>query len=477
VSREPQFDLCVIGGGSGGLSVAAGAAQMGASVVLVERGRMGGECLNAGCVPSKALLAAGHAAAAARRSERFGVFAGVPPIDGRRVREHVRGVIAGIAPHDSVERFESLGVTVIPEHARFLGPALVEAGGRRIHARRFVIATGSAPLVPGIPGLPSVPFLTNETVFDLGDIPPRLIVVGGGPVGVELAQAFRDLGSEVTVLEQATILARDDPELVAVLRQRLEAQGIELLEGARIEAVRRGTGGLGQVAVEVDLAGVARVVTGTHLLVAAGRSPRVDGLDLERAGVRWTDRGITVDSRLRTSNRRVFALGDVTGGPPFTHAAGYQAGVVLRNALFRLPAKVDYRALPRVTYCEPELAQVGLTEAQARATHRDVRVVRAPFEANDRARAERTTSGMVKVLATPGGRILGAGIVGCSAGELIQTWVLAMGQRLGMRAVASMVAPYPTLGEANKRAAGEFYAPKVFGPGVRRLVRLLSRLG
>ena len=469
-----RFDLCVIGGGAAGLSVAAGAVQMGASVVLVERGRMGGDCLNFGCVPSKALLAAGRAMLAARQSERFGISADVRPIDGKRVHDHVQAVIAAIAPHDSVERFEALGVTVIRDHARFVAPDEIETGGRRIRARRFVIATGSSPQVPPIPGLDTISLLTNETIFDLRELPAKLLVLGGGPTGIELGQAFCELGARVTILEQDTILPRDDPELVSVVRTRLGAAGVALHESTKLTAVR---GVAGALVATVNRDGTEREVEGTHILIAVGRRPTVDGLDLEVAGVAHGPNGISVDRRLRTTNRRIFALGDIVGGPRFTHVAGYQAGIVLRNVLFRIPAKVDYRRVSHVTYTHPELAQVGLTEARARAVHRDITVLRASFAENDRAQAERSIDGLVKVLTDRRGRVLGAGIVGPSAGELIQTWVLAMSRRLRVGAVARMVAPYPTLGEANKRAAGNFYAPKLFSERTRAIVRLLARLG
>ena len=474
MSPRRRFDLCVIGAGSGGLSVAAGAAQLGASVALVERGRMGGDCLNFGCVPSKALLAAARAAQAARQSEDFGIRAVVRPVDGKRVHGHVHAVIAAIAPEDSVERFEGLGVTVIRHHARFVAPDEIEADGGRIRARRFVIATGSSPRIPPIPGLDVISLFTNETIFDLQELPARLLVVGGGPIGVELGQAFRELGVEVTMIEQGTILPRDDPELVSVVRARLGALGVALHERTEVTAVR---GGAGAIVATIDRDGLQREVEGTHILIAAGRRPTIDGLDLDAAGVAYGPDGITVDRRLRTTNERIFAVGDVVGGRRFTHVAGYQAGIVLRNVLFRIPAKVDYRAVPRVTYTHPELAQVGLTEAQARAVHRNVEVLRAGFGENHRAEAERSTEGLVKVLTDRRGRVLGAGIVGPSAGELIQTWVLAMSRRLRVGTVARMVAPYPTLGEANKRAAGNFYAPKLFNERTRAIVRLLARLG
>lgn len=468
-----HFDLCILGAGSGGLSVAAGAARMGASVALVEHGKMGGDCLNSGCVPSKSLLASAHAAAGARQADRLGIVAGIPPIDQRRVRDHIADVIAALAPHDSVEKFEQLGVTVIAGQACFAGPAEVAAGDERIRARRFVIATGSLPVVPALPGLAAVPYLTNETVFELDELPAHLLVLGGGPMGVELGHAFQRLGAQVTIIEQATILPHHDPELVAVLRRCLSDEGIVVREGAQLQHVRRA--GRQIIARIEDGAGAAEL-TGSHLLVAVGRRPALENLALSKAEIRHSPAGIIVNSRLRTTNRRVFALGDVIDGPQFTHVAAYQAGIVLRNALFNWPARVDLGAAPRVIYTHPELAQVGLSEPEARTLYRNVRVLRAPFALNDRAQTERDTSGLVKVVVTSHGHVLGAGIVGAGAGDLIQTWVLAIAQRLNVKAIATMIAPYPTRGEANKRAAGEYFAPKLFSETVRRIVRLMSHL-
>ena len=469
-----NVDICVIGAGSGGLSVAAGAAQMGASTVLVEKGKMGGDCLNYGCVPSKALLAAAHAAEGARRAHRLGIGNGEATVDATRVYGHVRDTISAIAPNDSVERFEGLGVKVIQGQARFAGRRVVEADGCRITARRVVVATGSQPFVPPIPGLDAVPHLTNETVFELQALPRHLIIVGGGPIGVEMAQAHRHLGAEVTVLEMATLMPRDDPELVDVLRTRLKADGVDVREG--VEVVGVGQEGGDVVATLRHDGGEARV-EGTHILVAAGRRPTVQGLDLEAAGIEFSATGIEVDARLRTTNKRVFAIGDVAGGHQFTHAAGYHAGIVIRNALFRLPAKVDTNALPWVTYTMPELAQVGLIESQAKRQAGDIRLLRWPFAENDRARTEADTDGLIKVVTTPRGRILGAGIVGPRAGELIHTWVLAVSRKMKIGAIANMIAPYPTLGEVSKRAAGSFYTPALFGEGTKKIVRLLARLG
>jgi pyruvate/2-oxoglutarate dehydrogenase complex dihydrolipoamide dehydrogenase (E3) component len=464
-------DLCVIGAGSGGLAVAAGAAQMGAEVVLVERGTMGGDCLNFGCVPSKALLAAARAANLWRRSAELGVSYGRPRVDFAAVADSVRRVIAEIAPNDSVERFEALGVRVLHAEARFTGARAVCAGDAEIRPRRFVIATGSQPAIPPIRGLRDVPYLTNETVFANRRLPEHLIVIGGGPIGIEMAQAHCRLGSRVTVLDIGPLLPRDDPELSAVLARNLSSEGIVCRPGVEITGIE-GT----PEAVVVRLAN-GEQVTGSHLLVAAGRCPTLDALDLGAAGIASTAQGITVDARLRTTNRRVFAIGDVAGGPQFTHVALYHAGIVIRNALFHIPARVDYRALPWVTFTDPELAQVGLTEAAARAVEPAPRVLRWPFADNDRAQTERETEGVVKVVARGNGRILGASILGAGAGDLILPWALAISQKLKIGAMANLVVPYPTRGEAGKRAAGSYYTPTLFSARTRRLVRLLARFG
>ncbi|MDX1422480.1 MAG: FAD-dependent oxidoreductase [Kiloniellales bacterium] len=467
-------DICVIGAGSAGLSVAAGASQMGAETVLIERALMGGDCLNYGCVPSKSLLAAAKAAAFHRSTAAMGVTYDPPRVEFPAVRRHVEGVIAGIAPTDSEARYEGLGVTVLRTEAKFVGPGEVTAGGRRIQARRFVVATGSRPVVPSLPGLDEVDHLTNETVFGLDAAPAHLIVVGGGPIGCELSQAFARLGSRVTVVELASILPNDDPELAELVRLGLRAEGVRLMERTQAAAVRRDGAGL---VLEVERDGERESLAGDALLLAVGRRPVVEGLDLDAAGIAHDRKGIKVDRRLRSSNRKVFAAGDVAGGFQFTHVAGYHAGVVLKNALFRWPAKVDDRAVPWVTYTDPELAHVGLGEAAARERHGDIRILRWPFAENDRARCERRTDGLVKVVTTPRGRVLGASIVGAHAGELIQPWVLALSQKLGVGAVAQMIAPYPTLGEASKRAAGSFYTAKLFSERTRWLVRLLAKLG
>ncbi len=463
-------DLCVIGAGAGGLAVAAAASQLGASVVLIERGEMGGDCLNTGCVPSKSLLAASRHAHLWRRSGAFGVFYEPPRIDFAAVADGVEGVIAALAPNDSQQRFEALGVRVLRAEARFTSPGSLSAGGKEIRARRFVVATGSSPSIPPIPGLVRAPHLTNETIFRLRAAPEHLIVIGGGPVGIELAQAHRRLGSRVSVIDIGPFLPRDDPELAALLNERLVAEGIDLRPHTRIAGVEAAGSG-----IAVSLEGGERI-WGSHLLVAAGRRPSLEALDLAKAGIASGPSGITVDRRLLTTNRRAFAIGDAAGGPQFTHIALYHAGIVIKNALFHIPAKVDYRALPWVTYTDPELAHVGLTEREAREQGFDLRVLRSPFAENDRAQCERAAEGLVKIVAEKGGRILGASILGQAAGELIQPFALAISQKIKLSALAQLILPYPTLGEAAKRAAMSFFTPRLFSATTRRLVRLLSRL-
>ena len=469
-------DICVIGGGSGGLSVAAAAAAFGVSCVLVERHKMGGDCLNTGCVPSKALLAAAKRAALAHSAAPFGVKASAT-VDFAKVHEHVQQVIAAIAPTNSVERFTGLGVRVIEGHAKFKDRRTVVVGEQyEIRARRFVIATGSTAAVPPIPGLDSGPYLTNETIFNLTALPQRLIIIGAGPIGLEMAQAFRRLGSQVTVLEAAAPLAKDDPEAASVVLAQLEREGVVIKSGVKVGHVDH----MGHsVSVKLEGDAEADMVEGTHLLVAAGRKPTTAALDLEAAGIRYDRTGIRVNKRLKTSNKRVYAIGDVAAGQlQFTHAANYHAGLVIRNALFRLPVRVSNDVVPWVTYTEPELAQAGLTEAQARARgFKNIRILRWPYHDNDRAQAERETHGHIKVVTDKKGKILGVTIVGAQAGELIATWILAISQKMNIRALTGVVLPYPTLSEIGKRAAIDFFVPRLTSPMVRRIIAWLRIFG
>lgn len=471
---ELRVDLCVIGAGAGGLAVAAAAAQLGAATALVERHRMGGDCLSYGCVPSKALVAAARRAHLMRTSAPFGIGPVDPAIDPAAVCDHVQGTIAAVAPNDSAERMTGMGVKVIRGAGHFITRDTLLVGEQRIKARRFVIATGSSPLVPPIPGLDKVPYFTNETIFDNREKLEHLIVIGGGPTGLELAQAHLRLGSRVTVIEAGKPLGKDDPELSGLVLKGLAADGMVIREGTSIESVSGGTR-----LIEVHLAegGTRMVVRGTHLLIAAGRKPNTSGLNLDAAGIKHDERGIKVNAGLKTSNRRVHAIGDVVGGPQLTHVANYHAGIVIRRALFRLPATVDGGVIPWVTFTDPELAYVGLTEEEARRKHGRVRIYRWPFHENDRAHTERATAGLVKVVTDSRGKVRGAGIVGEQAGELIQMWSLAISRGLDIRAMTQWISPYPTLSEINKRAAFGYYAAAAASPLVRRAVGWLARLG
>ena len=469
-------DICVIGAGSGGLSVAAAAAAFGVDVVLIEKGKMGGDCLNYGCVPSKAIIAAGKAAATFRSSEKFGVGAQEPEIDFSKVNSHVHDVIATIAPHDSVERFEGLGVNVIQGAGEFISADTVRVGEQLIKARRFVVATGSSAAVPPIPGIENTPYLTNENLFELNERPEHLIIIGAGPIGMEMAQAHRRLGSRVTVIEALRPLAVTDPEHAAQVIQKMEAEGVEIFADTKVNSVTPTDAGV-KVTIKVDDEAEG-TVEGTHLLIAAGRAPNVSSLGLEAAGIEFTRKGIKTDDGLRTTNRKVYAIGDVAGGAQFTHAAGAHASLVIRSILFRMPINHNSITMPAVTYTEPEIGQVGLSEQQAREQLGDkLKVLTAEFSGNDRALAEGKGKGQVKLLANSKGQLVGASIVGPGAGEQIGLLTLMISQKLKVGALLGVVFPYPTLNEAIRRAALTYYAEAPKNPWVRRILAFLRRFG
>lgn len=468
-------DVCVIGGGSGGLSVAAAVAAFGVSVVLVEKGKMGGDCLNYGCVPSKALIAAAKQAHTMRNGAKFGIKPAEPEVDFKAVIKHVHQVIAEIAPNDSVERFTALGVKVIQVPAKFLDKRTVEAGDYHIKARRFVIATGSSAFVPPIPGLGDVDYLTNETIFEEQRLAAHLIIIGGGPIGMEMAQAHRRLGSQVTVIEAMKAFGKDDPETASLVLKAIRAEGVDVREGTKVISVeKRGKAG---VRVNVETAEGKAQIDGTKLLVAVGRIANTGGLDLEKAGIAFTRAGITVDKGMRTTNRKVFAIGDVSGSLQFTHMANYHAGLVVRSILFRMPVKENRSIIPWATYTEPELAQVGMSEADAIKAKQPYKVLRWAFADNDRAQAEHKTSGLVKIITNPKGLILGVSIGGANAGEMINMWALAISKKHSVRDIAGYVSPYPTLTEVGKRAATSFYTPLARSPKLRKLIGWLRVFG
>ena len=468
----PDFDLAVIGAGAAGLSITAVAAQLGVSVALIERGVMGGDCLNTGCVPSKALLAASHLVRKIRDAERFGVITSAPLVDWDRLRTHVHGVISAIAPMDSEARFHALGASVLRGEARFIDPSTISVDGRAVTARRFVIAAGSRATVPPIEGLDQIQYWTNESLFDLSEKPDHLLILGGGPIGLEMADAFCGLGCAVTVLEAGRVAAKDDPELADGLRLALSRRGVVIREGVKVTAAAPGP--------VLSMADGTRI-EGSHLLVAVGRTPNLAALNLPAGNIQAGPAGIMTDLGLRSvSNKRVFAAGDIAdpaglGTRAFTHVGSYHAGILIRRLLFRLPARVDYAALPRVTYTDPELAQTGLTEEEAKSTGLKPQILRWPLADNDRAVAERDTSGLVKLVVS-GNRVIGAGILAPNAGEMISQWTLAIAQRTKLSALAGLIVPYPTRSEAAKRAAGSGFATTLFSPRTKALVRVLTRL-
>ena len=469
-------DICIIGAGSGGLSVAAGAAQLGLDVVLLEKDKMGGDCLNTGCVPSKALLAAAKRAHMHRKNDIKGIKAHEPEIDFSAVKDHVFYTIKTIEQHDSPERFRELGANVILEAGRFINKNTVQAGAYTIKAKRFIICTGSRAFVPPIDGLDKEKSFTNENIFALRDKPDHLLIIGGGPIGIEMAQAHHRLGCTVSVFDMNHIMPRDDQENVEILRQALIKEGVNLHENVNVKQVKHTAKG---VSLIIESNGETQEISGSHLLVAAGRQVNTDGLNLEAAGVKFGRRGIEVNDNLKSSNPKIFAIGDVAGGPQFTHVAGYHAGIIIRQICFKMFwAKVDYTALPWVTYTAPELAQVGLTHAGAQEKFGadNIKVVSWAFDGNDRAISERTTTGQIRVVTNNKGLILGASIVGPHAGELIGLWTLAVSSKQKIGAVTGMIAPYPTLGEISKRAAGAWYTPSLFSDKTRKIVGWLQKL-
>ncbi|MBA2655431.1 MAG: FAD-dependent oxidoreductase [Tatlockia sp.] len=469
-----RYDLAIIGAGAGGLTLASAAAQLGLKVVLIESGKMGGDCLNYGCIPSKSLLAAAKRVHHLRHAEQFGISFKEIDIDFQKIMQQVHQVIDNLAKNDSIKRFQALGVHVIQASAHFLDAKTLAAGNVEIQAKRFVIATGSSPLIPPIPGLEDTPYLSNETIFDLKEQPKHLIVIGGGPIGCELAQAFAMLGSKVTILEGLTLLSKEEVDCVAFLRESFNAMGIGIYEKSKVQKVSQ-TPHQG-IQVSIERQGEMFEISGSHLLIATGRSVNVDGLQLEKAGVRYSNKGIEVNSYLQTTNKKMYAMGDVVGAYQFTHVASYHAGIILRNLVFKIPARVNLKAVPWVTFTEPEIAHVGILAEQA-LIRRDLKITEWPFRENDRAQTEYSLEGKIKVITDKKARILGVTIVGSHAGELILPWIIAVRENRTLREFTDTIFPYPTLSEISKRVAGEFYKPKLFSKQTRNLVRFLNKLG
>ncbi len=469
---EMRVDLCVIGAGSGGLSVAAAASQMGVKVVLVEKSKMGGDCLNYGCIPSKSILAAAKHINTRRLVGNFGIQRANIVSDFKAIQNYIQHVISQIAPHDSEERFKKLGVTVIREKAKFINSAKIKAGEFLVAAKYFVIATGSSPFIPPIKGLENVEYLTNESIFNLNVLPPKLLIIGGGPIGCEMAQAFASLGSEVVLLELGSTMIKDDQDMVAVVRKQLQLSGVKVLENASIQSLRKNKN---QIETLINHSDKQIKIISTHLLIATGRCANVENLGLDKIGVQYSEKGITVDRRLRTRKKHIFAIGDAIGELQFTHVANYHAGIVIRNILFKIPTKVNYNAIPWVTYTDPELAHVGLNENMAKKKNIAYKVLSASYKDNDRAYTESQTDGKIKLLISKKEKLLGVTIVGAVAGELIMPWCLMISKKLPLSAMASLTVAYPTLSEINKRVASAYFTPKLYSNSVKKIVRFLMR--
>lgn len=454
---KTDFDLAVIGGGAGGLAVAAGGAKLGGRIAVIEKDRLGGDNLWRGSVPSKTLRKSARVAYMMRHADRFALAVADPRPSIARVMEHVADVVGGIAVDESAERFRSLGVDVIHGRGRFVSHTAFEVEGRTITAKHFVLATGSRPAIQPIAGLAYVPYLTNQTLFDLREPVPRLVIVGAGPIGSEMAQAFRRLGSEVIVVDMANkILPREDADVAAVVQRQLETEGVRYRLGITVGGVMPGDPQAGRIRMTLRNAnGAVEQIAATHLLLAAGRVPNVEDLGLDAAGVQVENGRLVIDGVLATTNPRVHAVGDVAGTYPYTHVAEHHAEIVLRQTLLRMSWAKPSPTVPWCTYTDPELARVGLSETEARKHGIDHRVYRFPFADVDRARAEVETEGFAKLVTDRQGRLLGAAIVGADAGELIAECVLALDKRMKLDDISSAIHAYPTRSEIARRAAGE----------------------
>lgn len=454
MSSATEYDLCIIGGGAAGLVVAAGAATLGAKVALVEKRALGGDCLYYGCVPSKTLIHSAKVAQTIRDAGRFGVVAQAPAIDLSRVMQRVQSVIEQIEPNDSPERFVALGVEVIFGAGQFTGADEFVVNDRSLRARKFVIATGTRPAVPALPGLENTPYLTNESLFAVNEPIRHLLILGGGPIGCEMAQSLARLGSRVTLFDLAPrLLPREDDDVSALIHQQFNQDGIELHLGIQVLKVERENG---ETRVLLDHPQHGQYwLSGSHLLIAAGRKPNLENLGLERAGVALENCRLVLDTHLRTSNKNIYACGDVAGPYLFTHMAEHQAGVVLRNALFHWPSRVQTRHIPWCTYTDPELARVGLSESEALQQGIKHRVYRFPFADIDRAVTAGETAGLAKIVTTPRGKLLGACIVGPQAGELIAEYVLAISKGMQAADLSNTIHIYPTLAQINRRVADQ----------------------
>jgi pyruvate/2-oxoglutarate dehydrogenase complex dihydrolipoamide dehydrogenase (E3) component len=472
-----DFDIGVIGGGAAGLTVASGAAQLGARTLLVEKEpQLGGDCLHFGCVPSKTLIYSARVYHLMKNSSTYGLPpVDPPPVDFRQVAAHITQVIAQIQKHDSEERFCKLGVRVEFGAARFADEHAIDLDGRRFSAKNWVVATGSAPAAPPIAGLDETPIITNKEIFSLERLPASMIFLGGGPIGIEMAQAFNRLGSRVAVVDrEQQILGKEDQDMADIVMAKMAAEGVEFHLGAAIEAVR--SQGQAREVVITSAGGAREILEAEAIVVAMGRKANTGELGLEAAGVAIGRAGIEVDQRLRTSQKHIYAAGDVNGGFQFTHAAGYEGGIVVSNAIFRLPRKVDYTHLPWCTYSDPELASIGLNEKRAGEAGLETAVWTEAFADNDRSRAEGAREGVIKLVLDAKEKPLGVQIAGPHAGELINEWVAVMNGGVKLSTIAGAIHPYPTIGEINKKVVGNLFATKIFSERVKKGLKFFFNL-
>lgn len=472
-----DFDIGVIGAGAAGLTVTAGAAQLGARTLLIEKEPdLGGDCLHYGCVPSKTLIKSARVYHTMKRAEHFGLpGVEVPPVDFAGVRERIRSVINTIQQHDSVERFCKLGARVEFGTPRFMDERTVALNGRQFSAKSWVIATGSSPAVPPLEGLDRTSFLTNREIFSLERLPASMIVLGAGPIAAEMAQAFNRLGTKVMVVQRSgQILTKEDKDMADLVMLALAEEGVEFFLNASV--VRVGEKETGKEVVVRNGNGNEMTLEAEALLVAMGRAPNVEGLGLEGLDLAFSGRGIGVDRRMRTSQKHIYAPGDVNGSFQFTHAAGYEGGIVVTNAVFRLPRKTDYTWLPWCTYADPELASIGMNEKRAREAGIDYQVWTEEFQGNDRSLAEGEQNGKLKMILDDKEKPLGVQICGPRAGELLGEWVSILNGRVKLSTLAGAVHPYPTLAEINKKVAGSFYSPKIFSSTVKKGLKFFFQL-
>ena len=475
--KQYDFDIGVIGGGAAGLTVTAGAAQLGAKTLLIEKEhRLGGDCLHYGCVPSKTLIKTAHVYHEMKNARKYGLpHTEVPPVNYHDIVRRIQSVIAAIQKHDSEERFCALGAQVEFGNPTFIDDHAIRLNGETFSAARWVIATGSSPSIPPTEGLASVSFVTNKDIFSLDHLPRSMIILGAGPIATEMSQAFSRLGTEVSVIQRSgQILTREDNDMVDQIMNVLVSEGVTFHLNASVEAIREIDGGKEVTVKKKD--GQTVQLRAEMLMVAAGREPNLKGLGLEDIGVTYDRKGLTVDARLRTTQKHIYAAGDVTGTYQFTHAAGYEGGIVISNAIFHIPRKVDYTYLPWCTYTDPELASVGMNETAARKAGIEYTVWTEEFKDNDRSLAEGEHIGKIKMILDEKEKPLGVQILGPQAGELLSEWVAVLNGKVKLSTLAAAVHPYPTLGEINKRVAGTYFSPKLFSDTVRKSLRFFFHL-